>query len=400
MLKNKRALGLFALLVVSVFFMGAKITDNILKLGATGANWLQVNTTSTKLEFSNDSGTTFTELPSTKTPGYINNLGIKLTAGVLSIVDASPSGAALSATNPGYVTMNSATAGALITLKVTVGGFFNDDNNASSSLTNIGFGITEGVNWAQDVPYFLFLANLSDSAVDGADGHSAFFLSRNPALNVTPASTLIGDQNTAPSTDSQNSIIILDDVTVASYAAKPCQLVAALRMRWATGTTDWTVQTIGNTDGFGSTQLNKTFGTLWTFPTNQNGAASGTHFLANGGTAPTFTTASYFYTIDRDGYVTVTFKSDADGGTDGAGAVNAIMAIPYAQVGSYDTEIIGSALTKSAGLGYRSAEVSLVNAGESKISFFPSSDYSTNILNSNFSNGDRFVNGTVRYKAY
>jgi len=74
-------------------------------------------------------------------PGWVSNLGMSLSGGTLTIVDAG--GAALSASNPGFVTVPSTTGGQLVTLKVTAGGAFNDDANASSDLTNLGFGITE-----------------------------------------------------------------------------------------------------------------------------------------------------------------------------------------------------------------------------------------------------------------
>src|SRR6185503_5230818 len=192
-------------------------------------------------------------------------LGLSLSGGVLSIVDAQ--GAALTDRNPGFVTVPSTTAGQMVTLKVTVGGSFNDDSNASSHLTNLEFGVVSTANWSTDLPFFINVVNRNNSDIDGADGSSAFFLSRSPNIATTPSSANdIGDTGAISANDTQYVIFIMDDVTVANYTSLPCQMVGAIRMQYLTATKDWTVQALGNNDGIGVTQLTKTFSTLWTMP--------------------------------------------------------------------------------------------------------------------------------------
>jgi hypothetical protein len=267
-----------------------------------------------------------------KSPGFISNIGVALSSGVFSIVDSN--GSVLSTTNYGWVTVPSATAGRSKTIKVTAGGSI-QDNNGSSDLVNEEFGITSTADWAQDIPFFLYVANRNDSNVDGVDGSSVFFISRLPNLTTTPASANdIGDTGAIPSNDSQNVIVVLQDVTIANYTSLPCQLVGAIRMRYATSTHDWTIQTLGQTDGIGKEQLDKTFATLWTFPTGQMGASSGGYVLANGGTPPVFSNNSYLYKIRRDGLVRIFLNSNGDGGTDGSGAVVVQVALPLSNCSS------------------------------------------------------------------
>ena len=87
------------------------------------------------------------------TPGWVSNLGISLSGGTLTITDAQ--GAPITDQNPGFVTLPSTTNGQIVTLKVTGTYRFNDDSNASSDLTNLGFGITETADWQADVPFFI-----------------------------------------------------------------------------------------------------------------------------------------------------------------------------------------------------------------------------------------------------
>lgn len=331
------------------------------------------------------------------TPGWINNLGISLQSGVFSIVDAQ--GGALSASNPGFISCPSATAGQLTVLKVTSGGSFNDDVHASSDLTNFGAGITETANWAVDMPWFLYVINKANANVDGADGSSVLCITRNPAMITTPsAANNIGDTGAIPVTDDQTSILILDDVTVANYVSLPCQLIGAFRMRWASGTTDWTVQTLGNNDGLGSVQLAKNFATLWTFPQGQNGASASTFFRPNGGTAPTFTTNDYVYVISPNGQVVCYVNLNGDGGTDGAGGVAAQITMPYTSV--LTLENFGGALYVEEVTNTIHFAFALVEDVTGGPIFRIIEENGNSGLNSDFANGGRSLAGTVFYKAY
>jgi len=186
------------------------------------------------------------EFAGANNPGWISNLGISLSAGVFSVVDAG--GTALSVSNPSWVTVPSTTAGILQTLLVTAGGTFNDDSHASSDLTNLEWYSTPVA--ATEYLFYLYVVNRANSNINGEDGSSAFFISPIGNLNTTPsAANSIGDTGAVPVTDAETSILILDDVTVANYTSLPCFPIGKFRMKYSSGNADWTVQTLTSEDG-------------------------------------------------------------------------------------------------------------------------------------------------------
>lgn len=301
--------------------------------------------------------------------------------------------------------MNSTTAGQQVTLKVTSGGAFNDDSHASSDLTNLGFGITETANWAEDVPYFLYVANRGNANVDGSDGNSVFFLSRVPHLTSTPSSANdIGDTGAIPVNDSQNVILILSDVTIANYTSKPVELIGAIRMRWASATTDWTVQALGQTDGVGESALQKTFSTQWIMPTGQNGAASGSYFSVLAGTAPTYTSEnSNKYSINKYGEVFHKFVfSNTVGGTAGAGGNFLVLAAPYTALTDPIVTLAGQFIAGNGGGGVFSTSGICYIGSSNRILFEYQSTPSTTsqtINGVNQNNANRLIYGSIHYNA-
>lgn len=327
-------------------------------------------------------------------PGWVCNLGISYSAGTFTIVDAQ--GATLTDANPGFVTVPSTTVGQMVTLKVSSGGTFNDDAHASSDLTGLGWGITESANWANDMPFFLYVVNRANSDINGADGNSAFFISRTPIINKTPASSDdIGDTAGIPVNDNQHVILILDDVTIGNYIDLSAQLIGAFRMQWSSANTDWTVQTLSNTfgDGIGSTNIRKFFSNRWTFPQAQNGASSGTFLLANGGTAPVFSTNNYFYIYHPNGMVTIIVNLSGDGGTDGAGAVTTTVAMPLSNQGVNTTHGLCSMASVVTGAQFAAVQISgntftLLEAA------------ATNVQNGDFTNGARDIKSVFSYYGF
>lgn len=335
------------------------------------------------------------------TPGFVSNLGISLAAGVFSVVDAQ--GDTLSSSNPGYVTVPSTTGGQYVTLKVSVAHTFNDDSHASSSLTNLGWGITEAADWANDMPFFLYVVNRANSDLAGTDGSSMFFIARHPCMTTTPSSANdIGDVGAIPTNDSQDVILILKDVTVANYVSLPCQLVGGFRMQWSTTTDDWTVQTLGNTDGVGAVQLSKHFGKRWTFPAGQNGAVSGRYMLLNGGTSvPQWSTQTYYYIVNPNGTVWVTFEFDGDGGTDGVGAVNAHVVVPYMINTDHASNVVFG-LARATGSGIAANGHSIRGADlNSFVNFTDLGGASGSVLDiNNFGAGGRSLGASFTYPAF
>lgn len=327
--------------------------------------------------------------------GLTKNLALSLNAGVLSIVG--DDGNAISSANLGYVTVPSTTAGRKVTLRVTAGGSINDDSHASSDFTNLGFGITEAADWAQDMPFFLYVVNRANTDVDGADGSSAFFLSRSPSLSTTPsAADDIGDTGGIPTNDTQNVIIILDDVTVANYVSLPCQLIGAVRMRWSTSTDDWTVQTLGNKDGFGSEQLKKTFSTVWTMALGQNGAEAGKYFTSTDGvTALTFSpTNSCKYTISQNGECTVYYDFDNQS-ANGADGTAVRWTLPYTN--SQSTDGASGACRITLGGSVVLANVFPIASGSYATAVESGGGF---VLDNDFSNTADLFKGSLTYLAF
>lgn len=325
-------------------------------------------------------------------PGDIKNLGMTLSGGVLTITDQN--GGTLSSSNPGYVGVPSTTGGLSKTLQVLTNHTLRDDANASSDLTGLGWGITEGVDWMQDTPFFLYVVNKGNSNIDGNDGSSQFFITRVPGMNITPASADdIGDTGTIPTNDSEVVILILNDVTVANYTSLPCTMIGTFRMRWSSANTDWTIQTLGNTDGIGMNAIQTTCSKHWNFPTGQNGAASGNYMLANGGTAPVFTTIEYYYRVLPTGHCQIEVHLNGDGGTDGSGAVTALIAIPFQVRAPFSgIAVWGPAIVTAAGLGTFAATLSNASGNRTMII----QDTAT-VTNANFSNGGRTIRTSAIY---
>ncbi len=223
---------------------------------------------------------------------------------------------------------------------------FNDDSHASSHLTNLGFGITEAADWDVDMPFFLYLVNEDDTLAN-----IGCFFSRDPRMTVTPAADYIHDKTAAAANDTKNSIFGMwaDD---AGKAAKPCSLIGCFRMRWATGTDDWTVQAISGIDGIGEDALSKSFGSIWTMPDQQNGAnATVNNYLNCTNTPPVWATPAntiYYYSWDRQGWINVVFNTSASGVcTNGTNTDDLSLCLPIMPLATY----YSATPNISAGLG-------------------------------------------------
>ena len=256
-------------------------------------------------------------------------LDLDLASGVFTVQCGD---AACSASNKGYVRMQSTTSGDKVSLGVTAVGTFSD-RNGTSDLTAISFGLTETVDWNEDIPFFLYVVNRGNSDLDGSDGSSVFAISRSPIMVTSPASANnIHDTGDTAASETENDIFILDDVTVANYVSLPVQLIGAFRMQWDTDTADdWAIQALNDADGVGPDALRRTFATTWTYPISQNGATSGSRLQA-ATDVPTWATAAninYFYTISSDGWVDVHFDTaNAGNATAGSNAEDIQITFP------------------------------------------------------------------------
>jgi len=247
--------------------------------------------------------------------GYVENLGISYSSSTLSITGAD--GTALSATNPGYVVLqDKSTAGQLKTYEITSDQGFIDASGASEITGNL-WGMATGVATSTDIPFFIY------AVTNDVEDAIAFMISRVPGFKESPAAADIADPGD-PVADNQWGFFSFDTVTEADYESNPCLMIGGFRMKMD-ASDDWTVQTLGATDGIGCFQNHR----WWLVPPGQFGAASGGFFRANGGTAPIFTTQSYYYKIypfEQTAYLAIDFINVS---TQGVGAVTAKLVSPF-----------------------------------------------------------------------
>lgn len=249
---------------------------------SVGGNWL-VNSGTSVLEY----------IPANYMPGA-SNIGIAYAGGTFTVQGYD--GTALSATNPGYITLQSkATPGRFVTIAVTANQTFTD--GSAGTTDNARFGVTTGVNWASDIPFYLY------GVMDDTATLIAFMISRNPCAIISPVSTGISKSGSIINVNTSD-FFSLANVTVTSYDANPCICIGSFRMQFAGATDSMTVQTLGSNDGIGQFQQGRTFSMV----AGQNGAAASTFFLNNPGTEPQFTTQLGIYMIGMDGFVDYTFS--------------------------------------------------------------------------------------------
>ena len=268
----------------------------------------------------------------------IVNLGITISGGTLTITDAG--GAALSASNPGYITMQSTTSGVSVDLKVT-GTYAIDDLNGTSNFTNLGFGISESRNWGKDMPFFIYAINRGNSDFDGVDGNSTFVITRNFAMKVSPsAGGNIGDTVAIPTTDDQTSVIAMANITPGNYIGRPVMPIGTISMQLVQASADWlfTGPLFNDGDAIGKDALRRVFSREYEMPLGQNGADANNHFSQTSGSAATWAgTLDYSYTISSDGFMHV-HMTTANGGNATASVTAAqimSLTLPYALSSTY-----------------------------------------------------------------
>ncbi len=314
---------------------------------------------------------------------YWDNLGIALASGVFTVQGAL--GRSLSSANPAYVVLPSAsTPGEFVKYTVTADQSFIDDVGSSEIIDNL-FGATTGVAWANALPFFLYaVGNDAETAV-------AFMLCRRPHITVSPAAANIGAPDDAVA-DAEGDFWSIDNIDESLYDANPCMCIGSFRMTMTTSD-DWTVQAIdAEIDGIGAFQENN----LLTYVVAQNGAAAANFLIANGGTAPTFSTLQMFYKIEKAGYATVFMNFRNDGGGDGASAVGGQIALPYTvlDVGSSNDYFAVSFLYNSVGTGAAMGIFSFVEAAN-HVSL--QTQAGAGVTWDQFTNGGRYILASFRY---
>ena len=248
--------------------------------------------------------------------GWVTNLSMSLSGGTFTIEGAG--GVALSATNPAFVVLPSkATPGRMVSYTITANQAFIDDAGSSEIINNL-FGATTGVAWAVDTPFYIYAVGNND------EDTIAFMIGRVPHMTTSPAVGEIGAPDDAVA-DESFSLFSFDSLDETLFDLNPCLAIGSMRMRMTTSD-DWTVQTLGNQDGIGKFQE----GIIFDMPAGHSGADAGKFMLTNSGTAPDFSANAYRYTVRRDGSFELHAVFTADGGDNGASAVDIQFILPVA----------------------------------------------------------------------
>lgn len=318
---------------------------------------------------------------SPRTLGTAINCEINYSSGTITI--SGRGGVALAATNPCHVGIRSNSNGVVATATFTAN-VTTTDGAASDSDGNL-FGITDA-NWASAMPIFFGVIY---------DGTTPYFGFSRVPLQVSGAAATDLCQEGDTDCDAQTDFFIMTTgLTLASWVNLPITQVAWLSATYATTGGAWTFAETAYT-GFNELYEARRF----TMPTGQNGASTGTHVLANGGTAPIFTTNNYVYQIENTGNVWLEFYLDADGGEDGAGAVASRLSIPYAVPAAGSVTSIDY-----LPLGMTTGQTTITNQGLLRGQVVPGSAYlvliyddnavtATAVTNAMYSNGARRISG-------
>ncbi len=299
-------------------------------------------------------------------------------------------GSIFSASNVGKVLIPS-TAGArtLIVLDVTTNTHYFIDDVGTSDIIGEEFGVTAGVVWGEERPFYLYACNLNDTSAS-----VKFAISPNPCAIAVPAAANCGYHGNPAATPSDNNFFFLSETTCAAYAAHPCALIGCLRMTMSAAD-DWTVVT--DAQGF-ETGINPNpfFGYWYTMPVSQMGATATKYMKDHAGTAPMFTNNYYRYKLGRDGYVDAEIYLDADVGTDGAGAVTAQIALPYLYQNTIFNGIIGCGFSIDA----TPVTVNVVAQAIANSTSCELVNDTVVLTNASYVNGARTISLKLRYQAF
>jgi hypothetical protein len=260
-------------------------------------------------------------------PGWTNNLGLTYASSTLTITDAQ--GAALSTTNPGWVTVPSTTAGTVVPMEVTAATHLFIDDGGASDIVGEEFGVTTGVAWGDPRPFFLY------ACMEDANAGVKFAISPNPCASVVPATANIGYHANPAATPSDSNFFFLTDTDpTTAFDTNPCVKIGAINMVMSAAD-DWTVQALATVpSGIGQHFIDAHHTNTWTFPSGQNGATNG-YLYSAGSKAPTWTVSAnedYFYTLSSDGYVNWKYDTGQGGNcvqNGGPGGDSLFSTLPY-----------------------------------------------------------------------
>lgn len=325
------------------------------------------------------------------TPGWTSNLDITLSAGALSVTGLG--GVALSSTNKGYICLPSTTAGQWKVFTLTA-----NQTIASGGLKGRA-GTTASVAWGSAMPLFIYGINK-----DNTDAGVRFSVSRSPCTQITPSNlNNIGIDGTAPATSAQNNHVLFGSTANTGYASVPCVCIGSVQATIDSSAGGvWTIGALtAGRDGLGLFQE----GIEFTMPTGQNSAASGGFILANGGTAPVFSTNTYLYKVFRDGNVFITVFLSGDGGTDGSGSVSTYLCLPTTTIASSVAIFLSAPfyVESIAGPIDQMCFADLFTVGGFDVLGLARNSSATStssVVHTAFTNGSRTIYGSLLYPAF
>lgn len=316
--------------------------------------------------------------------GQMTNCGMSVSGSTFTI--AGYDGTALSATNPCVVAVQSNTDGRVALAYFTSNVTFTF--GAASDTDGNDWGIDNSVDWIGDMPFFVGVIY---------NGITPYFtISRVPNFrNYLNANSLCRKGDT--DCDGQADVMILDSsVTETSYIWSPNTQVGWFIMTYTAATNSWTAS-VGASSGTGfnhNYEKERFF-----FPSTQNGA-SNSFIYSNGGTAPAFGTVTSFYEILRSGICRVSYYMYGDNGTDGSGAVNTKIALPYedSSLGSTNSVLLQLPSTSYLAVAEVIPGEKYFQLNIPTVSGTALQSTSRYVLNSDFSNGTRQINGSIIYR--
>lgn len=242
-------------------------------------------------------------------------IGLSLTYSGTTLTIAGSDGTSLATFNATTSTQNQSTFGQQVTSVISNN--YTTTFGAASNTSGALFGVTSGVAWGNPLPFFVYIVEGTSSGI------LTFMFSRQPNVTTSPIAASISKAGSIVNVSQADFFAMDSSITVANFASKPCICVGSFRATMSAAN-NWTVTALDAGDGMWQFQEGRAF----TFPTGQLGAATGTHLLNNGGTAPVFTSEGAVYYVDRSGYCRYTF-STGDCTSSGVGAVNLQLATPY-----------------------------------------------------------------------
>ncbi len=332
--------------------------------------------------------------------GAVDNLGVTLASGTFTITQANGSSLSNSDGNRGYVCVPAVTAGQTVVLAATASTHqFTDFNHSTDSdLTGITFGITSGVTWAEDKPFYLYAINQNDT-----DSRLRFAISANPTLTKCPVGTYVGYRDNPPSTPSVNNMFFLTNSNPGStWDNAPCVCIGSFIMQARDSTPDWEVITLTASDGIGQFNEHR----LFNMPTGQMGATASKYLANDVGTAPTFASNDYKYKVEKSDICTIFVHLSGNTATDGATGGSLQLALPYGNAYT-STTVSNNFYIETAGEIWSSA-LGFVDTVSSLLTFFVQNDTAgvletsgiTGLTNDLFSDGNRTILGSIRYQAF